>query len=69
MQYVNSAPSFSNGVAVGNINDKDLDEASGCAFSRVFPNIMYTHNDHGDSARLFAVDATSAKVVAILSIG
>ena len=59
---------FSNGVIVGNIDSTLITEASGCAASRQFDNIIYTHNDHGDSPRIFAVDATNAKLVAVLDI-
>ena len=55
-------------MIVGNIDSTLITEASGCAASRQFDNIIYTHNDHGDSPRIFAVDATNAKLVAVLDI-
>lgn len=39
----------------GKIKDKDLDEPSGLVKSRQYPNVYWTHNDSGDSARIFAI--------------
>lgn len=61
-------PVFSPGVVQGNIDSRDLDEASGCGASRTVPGILYFHNDHGDSARIFAVNASDATVVAVMDI-
>ncbi|XP_052796541.1 uncharacterized protein LOC128228980 [Mya arenaria] len=63
-----TVPSFSAGVVVGRIDDTELDEASSLAASRKFPGILYTHNDHGDVARLFAINASTAMVEAVLNI-
>ena len=35
----------------GSIDDNDLTEASGLAASRVWPDLLYSHNDAGDSAQ------------------
>ena len=38
------------------IRDSRVDEISGFAASRRFPGILWTHNDSGDQAKLFALD-------------
>ncbi len=38
-----------------------LTESSGLAFSRIDPSIVWTHNDSGDSARLFAFDSATGE--------
>ena len=64
-----SGITFSSGEVVGYIDSDLITEASGCAASRVFPDTLYTHNDHGDSARIFAVNATNASLKAVIDIG
>lgn len=39
-----------------------VSESSGVARSRAYPNVLWTHNDSGNEARLFAVDTTGAIV-------
>lgn len=39
------------------ITDERLNEISGIAMSRTNPGLFYVHNDSGDTARFFAVDA------------
>jgi PKD repeat protein len=39
----------------GELGHAELDESSGLMISRGIPDLMWTHNDSGDSARLFAV--------------
>jgi len=41
----------------GKFNSKLITESSGLAKSRIHDNVYWTHNDSGDSARLFAVDS------------
>ena len=38
------------------LNDRRINESSGLAASTRFPNVVITHNDSGDTARVFAVD-------------
>ena len=40
---------------MGEIEDKSVDEASGLAVSRQNPGVLWTHNDSGGDARLFAM--------------
>lgn len=46
----------------GRVVDSALKEVSGLAASRAHPGVFYVHNDSGDTARFFAIDAT-AKVL------
>jgi hypothetical protein len=43
-------------VAEGRIESDDLDEISGIAASRRRDDVLYVHNDSGDSPRFFAID-------------
>lgn len=49
-------PTFATPVSLGTINVGPLRQASGIALSRVNPDVLWTHNDAGDSARIFALD-------------
>jgi hypothetical protein len=49
-------------VQLFTIRDARIDEASGIARGIASPNVYYVHNDSGDSARFFAVDAHSGRV-------
>ena len=42
---------------IGDLADERIDESSGLAASRRYPGCLWTHNDSGDSARLFLLDA------------
>ena len=48
------------------IDDKRLDELSGIVASRRQHDVLYTHNDSGDSSRFFAV-GTNGIVIAVFS--
>jgi hypothetical protein len=50
-----AATSFSSGTQVGTIQNSSINEASGIAASRMNANVLWTHNDSGDSARVFAM--------------
>ncbi|KAL4227264.1 hypothetical protein ACF0H5_012710 [Mactra antiquata] len=63
MQSTCAVPQFTHGRVVGRISSGRVYEVSGCAASRVHPGVLYVHNDHGDSARIFAVDSNTAIVV------
>jgi hypothetical protein len=47
--------SFSAGVQVGTIANSSITEASGIAASRRNSNVLWTHNDSGDTERVFAM--------------
>src|SRR5262249_25920895 len=40
----------------GDINTTAIDEDSGLAASRVNSNVLWTHNDSGDTSRVFAIN-------------
>jgi len=50
-----AAPMFASGVAAGTMQNAIIDEASGIAASRSNANVLWVHNDSGDSARVFAM--------------
>ncbi|MDB4922669.1 hypothetical protein [Mucilaginibacter sp.] len=39
----------------GKLDDKQMNEISGIAASRIVPDIYYIHNDSGDTSRFFAI--------------
>lgn len=47
---------FLPGVQVGTVQNGELDEASGIAASRQNANVLWAHNDSGDTARVFAMN-------------
>lgn len=49
---------FSNGTKVGSIESGQVTETSGMAASRKNPNVLWVHNDSGDTARVFAMAVT-----------
>ena len=57
-----AVPSFTAGISQGNIQNSSIDEASGIVSSRANPNVLWTHNDSGDSARLFAMTTAGANL-------
>jgi hypothetical protein len=51
---------FSPGVQVGTIANSAITEASGIAASRRNSNVLWVHNDSGDTERVFAMTSTGA---------
>jgi hypothetical protein len=51
----------------GSITAPSIDEASGLAISRINDQILWVHNDSGDTARIFAID-TQGNQLATLNI-
>jgi autotransporter-associated beta strand protein len=49
-----SLAGFAGGISTGNVQNASVTEASGIAASRFNPNVLWIHNDSGDSARVFA---------------
>lgn len=45
------------------LDDPRLTESSGLARSQAHPDVVYTHNDRGDLARIFAMDDTGTRAV------
>ncbi|MES2640670.1 MAG: hypothetical protein V4850_14340 [Myxococcota bacterium] len=52
-------------VAMGIVDDPGLDELSGLAVSRQNPGILWTHEDSGGAADLYALDFTGATVATL----
>ena len=46
----------------GKLEDKDIKEASGLAISQRRPDLLWTHNDGGSKARLFAIDLSGNSI-------
>lgn len=47
-------------ASAGTISGGGINEISGLALGRASPDVIWTHNDSGDSARLFALDEKGA---------
>lgn len=47
---------------VGTIDSKEIDESSGIAASRCNENVLWTHNDSGNDADVFALDLQGKKL-------
>lgn len=47
----------------GRLKHPPINESSGLVRSRTFPGVWWTHNDSGDLARIFAVDADGKAIV------
>lgn len=50
-----ACPTYTKGKSGGNVNTGQLAEASGIVESRKTKDVLWIHNDSGDSARVFAV--------------
>jgi hypothetical protein len=53
-----AAPLYQPAVQAGVVTASQIDEASGLAASRRNPGVLWTHNDSGDSSRIFAISTT-----------
>ena len=47
---------YSGPQAMGTLDNKDINEASGLAYSRLHPSIIYTHNDSGGESAVYMID-------------
>lgn len=50
------------------LTDPRIDEASGIATGLASPGVVYVHNDSGDSARFFALDARTGATLAVYTV-
>lgn len=57
-----AVPSFAAGFSTGTVQNNSVNEASGIIASRKNPNVLWTHNDSGDSARVFALSSVGANL-------
>ena len=55
-------PDVADPVMASDIDDEDIAEASGIVASRTQPGVFWLHNDSGDQARFFAVDAGGQRI-------
>ena len=62
------APHFDHGKTMGHVSSHTVREESGLCASRRHTDILYTHNDSGDSARFFAIDANTGRLNATLTV-
>ncbi len=53
---------FDKPKVVGKISSKEIDESSGLVNSRCNPDILWTHNDSGNSPHIYALDKTGKKL-------
>ena len=60
--FLSAQEIFKNAEAKGNIENRDINEASGLAASINRTNMLWTHNDSGDSATLFLINQYGASV-------
>ena len=49
------AAHFDNGHHAGTVTSSQITEASGICASRTHKDVLYTHNDSGDTHRIFAI--------------
>ena len=61
------APDFGSREDKGLIEFSEINEASGIAASKINTNVLWVHNDSGDSARIFAIN-NSGKHLGVYSI-
>jgi hypothetical protein len=55
-------PQVADPIEAAALDDEDIDEASGLVASRTQPGVFWLHNDSGDDARFFAVDAGGQRI-------
>ena len=53
------------GVIVGQMDDKIMEEASGLAYSNINDGILWTMNDHGDDPRVIAISEEGERVAIV----
>ena len=55
-------PAFSSIIQTGSLQNASITEASGIAASRMNPNVLWTHNDSGHPAQIFATTPAGASL-------
>src|SRR5688572_12124996 len=56
------SPDYDKPVVVGTIESKEITESSGLASSLCQPGILWTHNDSGDDAFIFAINSKGERL-------
>ena len=64
-----SCPNYSAALRAGLVTNPAIVEASGLAASRRNANVLWLHNDRGDTARVFAISAVGATIATYLLDG
>jgi hypothetical protein len=62
-----ASPTFANAVTNGTITITGLSEASGIVASRNNPDVLWTHNDSGHPAQIYAID-TQARLLGTYNV-
>ncbi|KAH3855622.1 uncharacterized protein LOC127871059 [Dreissena polymorpha] len=62
------APTFANGTVVARLRSRIIDEASGICASRIHKDVLYTHNDSGDKARIYAISTKTGQRLMTIEI-
>ncbi len=57
---VDEAPEFADGMILGTVTAPQITETSGIVASRDNQNVLWVHNDSGDTARVFAINTLGA---------
>ena len=57
------------GVEIGQMDNKDMEEASGLAYSRLQSGVLYTINDHGGANSVIALSEAGDKMADIILEG
>jgi hypothetical protein len=63
-----AAPAVEGWSTVCRFNDKRFTEISGMTYSQRHPGVIYLHNDSGDGPYVYAVDATTCRTLARLTL-
>ncbi|MEC7945934.1 MAG: hypothetical protein VX265_00120 [Myxococcota bacterium] len=66
---IEACEGFDAAQPVGSVSIDALTEASGLVASAQHPGVLWTHNDSGDTARLFAIDESGAAVGSLTLAG
>jgi hypothetical protein len=68
LQVWAACPQFITGQQIGTVESVSIDEASGITASRMNPDVLWVHNDSGDTARVYAMN-TAGDHLGIYSLG
>lgn len=61
-RYSFASPSFTSGISTGTIQNSSVIEASGIVASRMNANVLWTHNDSGNPARIFPMTSAGTNL-------
>jgi hypothetical protein len=67
VEEADRCPEFGSAATAGTVNFAAAKELSGLAASRRNPGVLWTHNDSGDTERVFAMD-TSGRLIATYNV-